>query len=272
MNVQFRIITEDNVNNMLSMTYSDNIIKLTKDKISFEEPVTSENIVRHVDMYKRMADKLTTQLANATDKTIIKKVTDTETSNDTGASKGDAVSEQSNQEVNATTSNRPNTPTGAVDQPNEIGSSSQQYAFVKESDNTESTIYNPLSSDTDTESNQPITPVDTPLASSSNEFQKTSDTKKFENDELTSIYNTMSPQNKEQLNKLTSEEQVDILKRVESKRGTTGTDEDNTKTSILEVEEEKKKSSKEGSDDEDIDDISDVPAPAGALKKVDFNM
>ena len=98
----------------------------------------------------------------------------------------------------------------------------------------------------------------------------------FGDEKMNSIYRTMSPQNKSQLGKLSREEQIEILKRVENKRGSEGTDDDNTKTSILEVEEEKTKTSGDGDDDDNDDTTSSSsippPPPSGALKKVNFDM
>ena len=83
----------------------------------------------------------------------------------------------------------------------------------------------------------------------------------------------MSSENKEQINKLSKEEQKDILKRVESKRGDRDPEEDKTKTEILEIDEKQDKSDNDEDDDEMNDDnTGSSPAPKGALKKVDFNI
>ena len=81
----------------------------------------------------------------------------------------------------------------------------------------------------------------------------------------------MSSQNKEQIDKLSQEEQKDILKRVESKRNDRDPDEDKNKTAILEVE-EKTENDEENDDDDDNTSTNSAPPPPGALKKVDFNI
>ena len=83
----------------------------------------------------------------------------------------------------------------------------------------------------------------------------------------------MSSQNKQQIDKLSREEQKDILKRVESKRDERDPDEDKSKTAILEVE-EKTENSEENEDNEDDDktNTSSIPPPPGALKKVNLNI
>lgn len=279
MNVQFRIITEDNVNNLMSMTYSDNIIQLTKNKISFEEPVSSEKIIQHVETYKRMADRLTTRLASETDKTIIKRVVSTDPSSSTdNASDPNVISIKAEQPNNVSSMERPPSPTGAVDEPNEIGSASPQYNFVTNNDpsSDNSTIYNPLSSgpDDDKSSSYHPAPSDTSSAMGSNNDDTIAEIRDFGDEKMNSIYRTMSPQNKSQLGKLSREEQIEILKRVENKRGSEGTDDDNTKTSILEVEEENTKTSGDDDDNDDTTSSSSIPPPppSGALKKVNFNM
>ena len=83
----------------------------------------------------------------------------------------------------------------------------------------------------------------------------------------------MSSQNKDEIDKLPKEEQKDILKRVEAKRGDRDPEEDKKKTAILEIEEKEEKSENDEDDDE-MNDSSNgsTPAPPGALKKVDFSI
>ena len=268
MNVQFRIITEENVNNLLSMTYSGNIIKLTQDKIQFEGELTSEKIQNHVEKYKRMTDKLNYQLANKGDNTIIKKI-----SKESSTPYNPLGSESGEKTETGDSSDIPPSPTAPPDQPNQI-SESPQYLLASKDDS--STPYNPLGSEsTNTNTNiefEPKSP-DFPPPPKEGEIDPSSKPSKFNDEKLDTIYNTMSSQNKDEIDKLPKEEQKDILKRVEAKRGDRDPEEDKKKTAILEIEEKEEKSENDEDDDETNDSNSgSTSAPSGALKKVDFSI
>jgi len=260
MNVQFRIITDKNVDTLTSLNYSDNIIKLTKDKIEFEAPKEGDYVTEYVERYKRMVDKLVSEISMKVTKNIIEKPTTTSesyhpetTSNEfTPHTPDDGPSPISVTEQ-VSPQNAPATPDYPPDQ---ARPQSPNYPpeELKESI-TKISLTN-------------AAPIDTPSTDSSSFIPPPP---KYTDDDLNEIYNGLSSDNKTQIDKLPTNEQIDVLKKVKSKRGPT-TEEASNMPSILDVEEEKKEE-KDGSDDEEEKNEEDNEnTQSGGSKKVAFKI
>ena len=72
MNIQMRIITNENVDTLMSMSYSDNIIKVTNNEVKFQRGKEGDDpINQYVREYKRTIDKLFSKESNKRDANYI---------------------------------------------------------------------------------------------------------------------------------------------------------------------------------------------------------
>ena len=249
MNVQFRIITEKNVDKLLSLSYSDNLIKLTNDKIDFVKTTDpkQDDLVIRVDKYKNMIEKLMRELAGKAENFIV--------------NEKDTTPEPV--ETKPSTPDIPPAPEG-------------------EERDTDSSSYHPETTSSELRENKPSTPNIPPFppsnvgvrmdtTSSDGPVPPPPPPPKYSSDELNDIYDTLSGENKNQIDGLPLSEQIEILKRVQSKRGS-GTNDDNMSESILDVKEEDKedKGSDDGSDNDD--DSNKESSNSRGSKKVEIQL
>ena len=262
MNVQFRIITDSNVDTMMSMSFSDNIVKLTDNDVKFHPSKDEDYISGYVTQYKRMVDRMVTKLSSAPDK-----------------------------------QHRPITPSTSSTSGEEVPPSSESY-HPAPSDNSDAAA--PLEykiANSDDSSYQPVTPLNDPLLgiegtttqpagilkgvaidtpSSDNSIPPPpQQSGGFADQRLAEIYNSMSSASRMQLDKLPRSEQVDILNRVYAKRTGDGLIEDVDKTTILELDKPKEGIETENVDSEGGDDENnahDSSSSSGGTKKVSFEM
>lgn len=72
MNIQMRIITNENVDTLMSMSYSDNIVKVTNNEVKFQRGKEGDDpINQYVREYKRTIDKLFSKESNKRDANYI---------------------------------------------------------------------------------------------------------------------------------------------------------------------------------------------------------
>ena len=72
MNVQMRIITDKNVDQLVSMSYSDNIIELTKNNPNFAIDTNSSEVPKEVDKISGYVKAYANRLSKSLDKRAIK--------------------------------------------------------------------------------------------------------------------------------------------------------------------------------------------------------
>jgi len=280
MNVQFRIITEDNVDTLTSLSFSDNIIKLTQNEIKFEKSKDQDYLTEYVVRYKKMVDRLVTKLSSAPDKeylpnpfTLSEVIEEDENKQKEIEKEQEKEKEPSSEPYNPLSSYNPETSEGEKDD------SSVQYK-IPDSDSSFQPVSPTLGPDgklpginteplkgyriDDTSSDGPIP---TPPTENSQEGGK------FGDENLLKIYHNMSSASRLQLEKLPRDEQIDVLRKVYHKRSGLGEIEDEDKTEILNVEEIKENNS----DDEDNDTsfstgIESKSSGGGKTKKVSFEM
>jgi hypothetical protein len=231
MNIQMRIITNENVDTLMSMSYSDNIIKVTNDEVKFQDGKSKEGddyINRYVREYKRTIDKLFSKESGKRGPQNIPSFDDAESSE----YKPDTASDG--------TISSDSIPF-KVDTPSE---ESEEYRPDSGSDGTISSDSIPRKVDTasDSESESirytpPMPPpsemmssgsfVPPPPASSENSAD-------FGSEELNEIYRKLGDDAKRKLSGLTQKEQIAVLRKVAEKRKETEPQEDTT--AILNVE------------------------------------
>jgi DNA-directed RNA polymerase II subunit RPB2 len=72
MNVQMRIITDQNVDQLVSMSYSDNILELTKNNGDYSIAINSQEIPKELDKISGYAKAYANRLSKSLDKRVVK--------------------------------------------------------------------------------------------------------------------------------------------------------------------------------------------------------
>jgi len=230
MNIQMRIITNENVDTLMSMSYSDNIIKVTNDEVKFQDGKSKDGddyINRYVREYKRTIDKLFSKESGKRGPQNIPSFDDAESSEykpdsaPDGTISGDSIPFK-------------------VDTPSE---DSEEYRPGSSSDGTISDDSIPRKLDTpsdDSESIRYTPPMPPPSeTTSSGSFvppppASTENSADFGSEELNEIYRKLGDDAKQKLSSLTQKEQIAVLRKVAEKRKETEPQEDTT--AILNVE------------------------------------
>jgi hypothetical protein len=234
MNIQMRIITNENVDTLMSMSYSDNIIKVTNDEVKFQGGKSKDGddyINQYVREYKRTIDKLFSKESGKRGPQNIPSFDDAESSeykvdsSPDGTISGDSIPFK-------------------VDTPSE---DSEEYKPVSSSDGTISDDSIPRKVDTasDSESESirytpPIPPPSETISStSSGSFvppppASSANSPDFGSEELNELYRKLGDDAKQKLNGLTQTEQIAVLRKVSAKRKESEPQEDST--AILNVE------------------------------------
>jgi hypothetical protein len=232
MNIQMRIITNENVDTLMSMSYSDNIIKVTNDEIKFQGGKGKEGddyINQYVREYKRTIDKLFSKESGKRGPQNIPSFDDTESSEYKVDSAPDGtISSDSIQRK--------------VDTPSE---DSEEYRPGSSPDGTISDDSIPRKVDTssDVESIRYTPPMPPPSETMSNSSSGSfvpppptgsADSFDFGSEDLNEIYRKLGDDAKQKLNGLPRTEQISVLRKVAEKRKETEPQEDST--AILNVE------------------------------------
>ena len=271
MNVQLRIITEDNVDTLTSLSFSDNIIKLTDGDVKFEPAKDKDYLTEYVERYKRIVDQLVTKLSIAPDKEYLPTPFDI----------SELAQEQESEPVKETDSESYHpAPTESDKSTEEIkdSDSSIQYKFVGDSD--ESFENNTPPVDWKPEGQGPFMPKTPPIpldSSGDGTIPSPPQDDYFGDEKLTKIYDNMSSASRLQINKLSREEQIDVLKKVYNKRvGEENYDIEGSKekTEILETGDKKETGDGEEGDDESEENKkndSGNQSSSGGTKKVSFS-
>ena len=269
MNVQFRIVTEDNVDKLMSLSYSDNIIKLTDREIKFQPSQENDNLLAHVERYKRMVDKLMMQISSSKDDAFVPNAPQTP---DSASSSYHPVSSDAASVVSGdpsppgTPMTPPYTPEEPVDgpftpvtppYPPSSVSNTGKIGMRIDSTSSDGSIPEPPAAEGSISKNVP--------------------------GHLRDIYNTMSADNKSQLHTLPESEQVDVLSKVYAQKTDTPMTLGDSSASILEVAEDDGEKSKSGdgdgdgdghddeSGDDDVSDNQSSSSSSGKVKKVSFS-
>jgi len=272
MNVQFRIITEDNVDTLTSLSFSDNIVKLTDNDIQFEPSKDGDYLSEYVTRYKRKVDQLVTKLSSTSEKPympIMSDATDTQP----------IVENTQNAKDDDSESYHP------APSDDSVKDSANQY-MVPDS-NTDFQPVTPLVDEgiiANSVATEPLKGFAIDSTSSSGDVPPPPSQQKgeFGDENISTIYNNMSSASRIQLDKLPRTEQVDILNKVYNRRsGEEAGIGDNDKTDILEVEELKDAQDSKDDGDNDDDDATSNPSGSmpgssssggGGTKKVSFVM
>jgi hypothetical protein len=227
-----RIITNENVDTLMSMSYSDNIIKVTNDEVKFQGSKGKDGddyINQYVREYKRTIDKLFSKESNKRGPQNIPSYEDSESSEyqpDTspdGTISSDSIPFK-------------------VDTQSDV---SEEYKPDSSADGTISADSIPRKVDTPSDSESirytpPMPPPsETMTSSSSGSFvppPPTSSDSSFDfgSEELNEIYRKLGEDAKQKLNGLPRTEQISVLRKVAEKRKETEPEEDTT--AILNVE------------------------------------
>jgi hypothetical protein len=233
MNIQMRIITDENVDTLMSMSYSDNIIKVTNDEVKFQGGKGKEGddyINQYVREYKRTIDKLFSKESNKRGPQNIPSFEDSESSEYRPVSSPDGTISDDSIPFK-------------VDTPSDV---SEEYRPGSSPDGTISDDSIPRKVDTSSEESESIRytppiapPSETMSASSSGSFvppPPTSSASSFDfgSEELNEIYRKLGEDAKQKLNGLQRTEQISVLRKVAEKRKETEPQEDTT--AILNVE------------------------------------
>jgi hypothetical protein len=234
MNIQMRIITNENVDTLMSMSYSDNIIKVTNDEIKFQGGKGKEGddyINQYVREYKRTIDKLFSKESNKRGPQNIPSFDDAESSEYRPDSSPDGTISSDSIPFK-------------VDTPSE---DSEEYKPDSSSDGTISSDSIPRKVDTASEDSEsesirytpPIPPPSETSSTSSGSFvppppASSADSFDFGSEELNEIYRKLGEDAKQKLNGLSRTEQISVLRKVAEKRKENEPQEDST--AILNVE------------------------------------
>lgn len=279
MNVQFRIITDDNIDNIMSLSFTDNIVKLTNDSIKFEKGGEKDSLSEYVSGYKRMVDRLVSKISSGRPEEDIFKLRDEIVNGDGDGDIDDK--KESSESYHPAPSSESYHP--APSEGNDASSEPVQYLPYTPDGTPPATpeiVPGMLSDDLngtdgvvkgvridDTTSDGTIPPPPSELEGGM-----------FTQPHLNDLYASMNEETKAKIDKLTHSERVSVLDSVYKKRKS-GTDKDTkpSNVSILELEEEKiEDDGKEKDSNEDDDDggeyFSDTGSSGGGTKKVSFTM
>jgi DNA-directed RNA polymerase II subunit RPB2 len=205
MNIQMRIITNENVDTLMSMSYSDNIIKVTNDEVKFQGGKGKEGddyINQYVREYKRTIDKLFSKESGKRGPQNIPSFDDAESSEyrpdsaPDGTISSDSIPRKVDTASDSESESMRYTP--PIPPPSETISSTSSGSFV------------------------PPPPADSPNSAD------------FGSEELNEIYRKLGDDAKQKLAGLTQTEQIAVLRKVAAKRKETEPQEDST--AILNVE------------------------------------
>jgi len=226
-----RIITNENVDTLMSMSYSDNIIKVTNDEVKFQGGKGKEGddyINQYVREYKRTIDKLFSKESNKRGPQNIPSYEDSESSeyrpdsSPDGTISSDSIPFKVDTPSEDSEEYRPGSSPDGI-----ISSDSIPRKVDTPSEDSESIRYTPPippPSETMTSSGSFVPP---PPASSADSFD-------FGSEELNEIYRKLGDDAKQKLNGLQRTEQISVLRKVAEKRKETESQEDST--AILNVE------------------------------------
>jgi len=246
MNIQMRIITNENVDTLMSMSYSDNIIKVTNDEVKFQGSKGKEGddyINQYVREYKRTIDKLFSKESGKRGPQNIPSFDDAESSEYRPDSSPDGTIS-------------PDSIPFKVDTPSD---DSEEYRPGSSPDGTISNDSIPRKVDTPSEDSEsirytPPMPPPSETMTSSGSFvppppSSSADSFDFGSEELNEIYRKLGDDAKQKLNGLSRTEQISVLRKVAEKRKETEPQEDST--AILNVEnlDEKEEDENKKSDD-----------------------
>jgi hypothetical protein len=233
MNIQMRIITNENVDTLMSMSYSDNIIKVTNDEVKFQGGKSKEGddyINQYVREYKRTIDKLFSKESSKRGPQYIPSYEESESSEYRPDSAPDGTISDDSIPFK-------------VDTPSDV---SEEYKPDSSPDGTISSDSIPRKVDTPSEESESIRytppmqpPSETMSASSSGSFvppppADSANSFDFGSEELNEIYRKLGEDAKQKLNGLSRTEQISVLRKVAEKRKDTEPQEDTT--AILNVE------------------------------------
>jgi hypothetical protein len=264
MNIQMRIITNENVDTLMSMSYSDNIIKVTNDEVKFQGGKGKEGddyINQYVREYKRTIDKLFSKESNKRGPQNIPSYEESESSEYRPDSGPDGT-------ISSDSIPR------KVDTPSDV---SEEYRPDSGSDGTISSDSIPRKVDTPSDGSDrsrhtpeapppsegrytpPMPPPSETMTSSSGSFippppADSANSSDFGSEELNEIYRKLGDDAKRKLNGLTQKEQIAVLRKVAEKRKETEPQEDTT--AILNVENLDEKEEDENKKSEDASSSS----------------
>jgi hypothetical protein len=231
MNIQMRIITNENVDTLMSMSYSDNIIKVTNDEVKFQGGKGKEGddyINQYVREYKRTIDKLFSKESNKRGPQNIPSFDDAESSEYRPDSSPDGTISTDSIPFKVDTPSEDSDEYKPDSSPDgTISSDSIPRKVDTPSEESESIRYTPPMpppSETMTSSGSFVPP---PPTSSANSFD-------FGSEELNEIYRKLGEDAKQKLNGLSRTEQISVLRKVAEKRKETEPQEDST--AILNIE------------------------------------
>jgi hypothetical protein len=235
MNIQMRIITNENVDTLMSMSYSDNIIKVTNDEIKFQGGKGKEGddyINQYVREYKRTIDKLFSKESGKRGPQNIPSFEESESSEyqpdsaPDGTISSDSIQRKVDTPSEDSEEYKPDSsPDGAISDdsiPRKVDTSSE----VSESESIRYTPPMPPPSETMSNSSSGSF-VPPPPTGSADSFD-------FGSEDLNEIYRKLGDDAKQKLNGLSRTEQISILRKVAEKRKETEPQEDST--AILNVE------------------------------------
>jgi len=244
MNIQMRIITNENVDTLMSMSYSDNIIKVTNDEVKFQGGKSKEGddyINQYVREYKRTIDRLFSKESNKRGPQYIPSYEDSESSEyhpdsgPDGTISSDSIPRKVDTPSDVSEEYKPDSgPDGTissdsiprkVDTPSDGSESSRHTPPIPPPSEGRYTPPMPPPSETMTSSSGSFVPP--PPADSPNSFD-------FGSEELNEIYRKLGEDAKQKLKGLSRTEQIAVLRKVAAKRKETEPQEDTT--AILNVE------------------------------------
>jgi hypothetical protein len=231
MNIQMRIITNENVDTLMSMSYSDNIIKVTNDEVKFQGGKSKDGddyINQYVREYKRTIDKLFSKESSKRGPQYIPSYEESESSEYRPDSAPDGTISDDSIPFK-------------VDTPSDV---SEEYKPGSSPDGTISDDSIPRKVDTPSEDSEsmrytPPMPPPSETMTSSGSFvppppASSADSFDFGSEELNEIYRKLGEDAKQKLNGLPRTEQISVLRKVAEKRKDAEPEEDTT--SILNVE------------------------------------
>jgi hypothetical protein len=230
-----RIITNENVDTLMSMSYSDNIIKVTNDEVKFQGGKGKEGddyINQYVREYKRTIDKLFSKESGKRGPQNIPSYEDSESSeyqpdsSPDGTISSDSIPFKVDTQSDVSEEYKPNSsPDGSISDdgiPRKVDTPSED----SESESIRYTPPMPPPSETMSASTSGSF-VPPPPTSSDSSFD-------FGSEELNGIYKKLGDDAKQKLNGLPRTEQISVLRKVAEKRKETEPEEDTT--AILNVE------------------------------------
>jgi len=262
MNVQFRIITEDNADNLLSMTYSDNIIKLSGDDVTFQTGEDKDYLSEYVVAYKRVLDRIVSKMSADKSGEFPVNLEKPVPAIQKEPSEKDASSESYHPAPSESSNGN-----GEESQLNEEG-----YEYIE-----------------GTPEFSPVTPPMDPLASNETNTSdippppaslKTGSEQSggmFSQKHLNDIYDSMNQTTRDRLDRLSHSEKVEILNNVYKKKQSGGMEHNNSDiASILDVQENGTKDDdgddNNSSDNDGDDEGSSTNTGGSGTKKVSFTM